>query len=106
MSALAFGEPMGYTKGESNDTAKSVLDNIQRGVDAIGLLLHVPWLMGTLTTFSWAIGPMREWNQYSESLVIKRKSVSILNYQYRYRGPTSIDENPQTRSLQPPARQY
>ncbi|KAL2794966.1 cytochrome P450 [Aspergillus keveii] len=75
MSALAFGEPMGYTMGESNDTAKSVLDNIQRGVDAIGLLLHVPWLMGTLTTFSWAIGPMREWNQYSESLVIKRKSM-------------------------------
>ncbi|KAL4877038.1 cytochrome P450 [Aspergillus karnatakaensis] len=77
MSALAFGEPMGYTEGNSNETAKSVLDNIQKGVDAIGLLLHVPWLMGMLTTFSWAIGPMREWNQYSEKLVIKRKNMKI-----------------------------
>ncbi|KAL4745630.1 hypothetical protein BDW72DRAFT_186361 [Aspergillus terricola var. indicus] len=75
MSALAFGEPMGYIKGDSNDTAKSVLDNIQKGVDAIGLLLHVPWLMGMLTTFSWAIGPMHEWNEYSEKLVIQRKNM-------------------------------
>ncbi|KAL3465446.1 cytochrome P450 [Aspergillus heterothallicus] len=75
MSALAFGEPMGYIKGESNSTAKSVLDNIQKGVDAIGLLLHVPWLMGTLTTLSWAIGPMREWNNYSAELVVKRKNM-------------------------------
>ncbi|BCS24988.1 cytochrome P450 [Aspergillus puulaauensis] len=75
MSALAFGDPMGFIKGDSNDIAKSVLDNIQKGVDAIGLLLHVPWLMGMLTTFSWAIGPMREWNEYSEKLVIQRKNM-------------------------------
>ncbi|KAL3469591.1 cytochrome P450 [Aspergillus californicus] len=49
MSALAFGEPMGYISGNSNDTAKSVLDNIQKEVEAIGLP-HVPWLMGILTT--------------------------------------------------------
>ncbi|KAL4902353.1 hypothetical protein BDW74DRAFT_186886, partial [Aspergillus multicolor] len=75
MSALAFGEPMGFVTGESNNTAKSVLDNIQRGVDAIGLLLHVPWLMGLLTTFSWAVGPMREWNEYSGRLVVERKNM-------------------------------
>ncbi|QGA22244.1 hypothetical protein EYB26_009960 [Talaromyces marneffei] len=75
MSALAFGDPMGFLKGDSNDVANSVLDNIQKGVDAIGLLLHVPWLMGTLTTFSWAIGPMRQWNEYSEQLVVLRKKM-------------------------------
>lgn len=77
MSALAFGDPMGFLKGDSNDVANSVLDNIQKGVDAIGLLLHVPWLMGTLTTFSWAIGPMRQWNEYSEQLVVLRKEVCL-----------------------------
>ncbi|KAL5047501.1 hypothetical protein BDW71DRAFT_213947 [Aspergillus fruticulosus] len=41
--------------GDSNDIAKSVLDNIQKGVDAIGLLLH--------------------WNEYSEALVIQRKNM-------------------------------
>jgi hypothetical protein len=77
MAALAFGDPMGFVKGESNDVANSVLDNIQKGVDAIGLLLHVPWLMGTLTTFSWAIGPMRQWNEYSGQLVVLRKEVCL-----------------------------
>ncbi|OJJ42108.1 hypothetical protein ASPZODRAFT_137494 [Penicilliopsis zonata CBS 506.65] len=73
MSALAFGDPMGFIQGDSNAVANSVLNNIQNGVDAIGLLLHVPWLMGMLTTFSWAIGPMRQWNEYSEGLVELRK---------------------------------
>ncbi len=93
MSALAFGEPMAFIKGDSNDIAKSVLYNIQKGVDAIGLLLHVPWLMGMLTTFSWAIGPMREWNEYSEKLVIQRKNVSPSNINV-LRGLTSADEKP------------
>ncbi|KKA24572.1 Benzoate 4-monooxygenase cytochrome P450 [Rasamsonia emersonii CBS 393.64] len=74
MSALAFGNPMGFIKGDSNEIANSILSNIQRGVDAIGLLLHVPWLMTTLTTFSWAIGPMRQWNLYSQELVMLRKA--------------------------------
>ncbi|KAL1981812.1 hypothetical protein VTN96DRAFT_2108 [Rasamsonia emersonii] len=75
MSALAFGNPMGFIKGDSNEIANSILSNIQRGVDAIGLLLHVPWLMTTLTTFSWAIGPMRQWNLYSQELVMLRKAM-------------------------------
>ncbi|OKL62991.1 hypothetical protein UA08_01789 [Talaromyces atroroseus] len=75
MSPLAFGDSMGFIKGDSDDIAKSVLDNIQKGVDAIGLLLHVPWLMGLLTTFSWAIGPMRQWNEYSGELVVLRKKM-------------------------------
>lgn len=75
MSALAFGDPMGFVKGESNEAATSVLDNMQRGIDAIGLLLHIPWLMGILTTFSWAIGPTRLWTKYSTHLVSLRKQV-------------------------------
>lgn len=80
MSALAFGNPMGFIKGDSNEIANSILSNIQRGVDAIGLLLHVPWLMTTLTTFSWAIGPMRQWNLYSQELVMLRKAVRTTLY--------------------------
>lgn len=75
MSALAFGEEMGFVTGEVDDAANEILQNIQSGVDAIGLLLHVPWLMTTLTTFSWMIGPMRKWNEWSRDQAERRKKV-------------------------------
>ena len=79
MSALAFGEEMGFVTGEVDDAANEILQNIQNGVDAIGLLLHVPWLMTTLTTFSWAIGPMRKWNEWSKDQAERRKRVCLIS---------------------------
>lgn len=75
MSALAFGEEMGFVTGEVDDVANEILQNTQSGVDAIGLLLHVPWLMTTLTTFSWIIRPMRKWNEWSRDQAERRKKV-------------------------------
>lgn len=134
MSALAYGEAMGFIEGKSTEIADTILRNIQDGVDAIGLLLRkstsdllqlkshfnetmdlkgelkrlfysrkgglkrcmqnsswnlcqndntdslttdVPWLMATLTSFSFCIGPMKRWNQWSEEQVVTRRSVSL-----------------------------
>ncbi|KAK2793068.1 hypothetical protein FQN52_002216 [Onygenales sp. PD_12] len=75
MSALAFGKAMGFITGTSEGDATEILQNMQEGVDAIGFLLHIPWLLGIVTTFSWAIGPLRKWNNYSNEQAELRKKM-------------------------------
>lgn len=43
MSDLAFGKPMGFIKGEQSDVAESILKTLSDGLDAMGLIYHVPW---------------------------------------------------------------
>lgn len=75
MTQLAFGESGGFVDGSSNETAKAVLSGIQKGVDAIGLLNQVPWIMTLLTTFAFLPGPMRVFNDWSNLALEKRKKV-------------------------------
>jgi cytochrome P450 len=43
MSDLAFGKPMGFIKGEQSDVAEGILKTLSDGLDAMGLVYHVPW---------------------------------------------------------------
>ncbi|KAF2801643.1 putative benzoate 4-monooxygenase cytochrome P450 [Mytilinidion resinicola] len=75
MSLLAYGKSMGFVEGKSTDVADSILKNIMDGVYAIGLLLHVPWLFTIVTTFAFAIGPLKQWNDWSRHEVDERREV-------------------------------
>jgi hypothetical protein len=86
MSALAFGEPVGLITGECDASANKVLQDIREGIDAIGFLAHLPWLQALTTTFSWAIGPMRNWNRWSELQAEQRiKVLSFLHSGRKFR---------------------
>jgi hypothetical protein len=63
----------------SSDTVNKVLTGIQAGIDAIGLLNQVPWMMTLLTTFAFLPGPMRVFNDWSNQAVEYRKKVSNLS---------------------------
>lgn len=69
---------MGFLEGKAADVAEKIVSSIEDAADAIGLLLHIPWLMTCLTTFSFCIGPMKRLNQWSEEQVVKRRAVSIM----------------------------
>jgi hypothetical protein len=77
MTQLAFGESGGFVDGTSSETANEVLDGLHTGFDAIGLLLHVPWMMTLLTTFSFLPGPMRIVNDWSNQALTRRKKVQL-----------------------------
>jgi cytochrome P450 len=79
MAALAFGKPMGFIKGEQSDVAASILATFTDGVQALGYMYHMPWLMnaiGTLTSFA---GPMKEWRDWSVSQMKLRMAVRLLH---------------------------
>ncbi|KAF1840748.1 cytochrome P450 [Cucurbitaria berberidis CBS 394.84] len=65
MAALAFGKPMGFITGQSSDVAESILSTFTRGVNALGLMYHMPWLMNALGVLTSIAGPMREWRDFS-----------------------------------------
>lgn len=77
MTQLAFGESGGFVDGSSDDVANAVLGGIQKGVDAIGLLNQVPWVMTLLTTFAFLPGPMRVFNDWSNQALENRKKVNF-----------------------------
>jgi hypothetical protein len=73
MTQLAYGQSGGFVDGSSSDTANEVLNGIQKGIDAIGLLNQVPWMMTLLTTFAGLGGPMKAFNDWSNDALEKRK---------------------------------
>lgn len=43
MSDLAFGKAMGFIRGDQSDVAEDILRTLSDGLDAMGLIYHVPW---------------------------------------------------------------
>lgn len=76
MSALAFGKPMGFTKGESSEVADSILNTFTQGVSALGIMYHMPWLMNALGVLTSLAGPMKDWTDWSVSQMKARMAVS------------------------------
>jgi hypothetical protein len=77
MSALAFGRSTQFIEGKSSDTANTILANIQEGILAIGVLLHVPWMLNIVETLSF-VGPMKVFKEWSAEQVEHRRHVSDL----------------------------
>lgn len=75
MSALAFGIYTQFLDGKHTAEAKSVLDNIQSGIVAVGALVHVPWLFTVLEALSVLGGPMKQFNDWSACQVEARRHV-------------------------------
>jgi cytochrome P450 len=78
MSALAFGESMGFTTGESSEVADSILNTFTQGLSAMGVMYHMPWLMNTLGVLTSLAGPLKDWTDWSVSQMEARMAVRLL----------------------------
>ena len=78
ISTLGFGNSTRFLEGESTEVAKRVFGAIERGVIAIGVLLHVPYLLTIMEHFTYQ-GPMGEFNTWAAQEVVRRKKVGLLN---------------------------
>ena len=76
MTQIAFGQSGGFVDGSSDEKANSVLNGIQKGIEAVGLLNQVPWIMTLLTTFASLGGPMKSFNDWSNQALENRKKVN------------------------------
>ncbi|KAF2645326.1 cytochrome P450 [Massarina eburnea CBS 473.64] len=65
MTALAFGDAMGFIKGDSSGAADSILATFTNGLSAMGYMYHMPWLLNALTPFTSIAGPLKEWKDWS-----------------------------------------
>ncbi|KAK7187825.1 benzoate 4-monooxygenase cytochrome P450 [Paraphaeosphaeria sporulosa] len=65
MSDLAFGKPMGFIKGEQSDVAESILKTLSDGLDAMGLIYHIPWFMNAISVLTSVAGPLKAWRDWS-----------------------------------------
>ncbi|KAI8941322.1 hypothetical protein NX059_002549 [Plenodomus lindquistii] len=75
MAELAFGKPMGFIKGQQSDVAASILATFTDGVQAMGYMYHMPWLMNALTVLTSVAGPMKEWRDWSVSQMKQRMAL-------------------------------
>ncbi|KAF2443276.1 cytochrome P450 [Karstenula rhodostoma CBS 690.94] len=85
MSDLAFGKPMGFIKGEQNDVAESILKTLSDGLDAMGLIYHVPWFMNAISVLTSIAGPLKAWRDWSvlsmsERLALETKRSDIVEH--------------------------
>lgn len=78
ISTLGFGNSTRFLEGKSTEVATRIFGAIERGVIAIGLLLHVPYFLTIMETFTYT-GPMGEFNQWAADEVIRRKKVRLFN---------------------------
>lgn len=78
ISTLGFGNSTRFLEGETTEVAKKVFAFIEQGVIAIGLLLHVPYLLTIMETFTFQ-GPMGGFNRWAADEVIRRKKVCSFN---------------------------
>lgn len=77
MSALAFGKPMGFTTGESSEIADGILNTFTQGLNAMGVMYHMPWLMNALAVLTSLAGPLKDWTDWSVSQMQARMAVSV-----------------------------
>ncbi|KAI9054769.1 hypothetical protein LZ554_001918 [Drepanopeziza brunnea f. sp. 'monogermtubi'] len=73
MTQLAFGEPGGFISGDRSEASHAVMAALEEATSAIGLLLHVHWIMTLLTTFAFLPGPMKWFNQWSKMMLNQRR---------------------------------
>lgn len=90
MSTLAFGQPMGFIKGEQTEVAQKVLDIMSGSLSVFGLLAHVPWLMQFLVVVGSVAGPMKEWTDWSVGQMKARLAVGCLLSLYMLRQHLTI----------------
>jgi hypothetical protein len=77
MAALAFGKPMGFVKGEFSEAAESILRTFTDGLDAMGLLYHIPWFMNAIGILTSLAGPLKQWADWSQQQMRERMAVCI-----------------------------
>ena len=75
MSSLAFGSSTGFIDGTSSDVATTILNNIKEGIVAVGLFLHVPWMLTIVETLSF-VGPMKLFKSWSSEKVAERRKMN------------------------------
>jgi hypothetical protein len=56
---------MGFTKGEASDAANWVVTIFEQGIEAMGVLVHLPWLLKALGVMNSVAGPMKHWTNWS-----------------------------------------
>lgn len=78
ISTLGFGNSTRFLEEKSTDVARHVFSVIEQGVIAIGLLLHVPYLLTVMETFTFR-GPMGGFNRWAADEVIRRQKVCSFN---------------------------
>jgi hypothetical protein len=71
MTQLAFGQSGGFIDSSSSKIASEVLGGIQKGIDAIGLLNHVPWMMMLLTIFAGLGDHMKAFNDWLKIISLR-----------------------------------
>ncbi|KAK0644859.1 Tryprostatin B 6-hydroxylase [Lasiodiplodia hormozganensis] len=73
MTQLAFGEPGGFVDGSADDVATDMLEGMQKGVDAIGILCQMPWVLGILMALATVIPtPMSTFNGWAAKSLERR----------------------------------
>ncbi|OJD34098.1 cytochrome p450 monooxygenase [Diplodia corticola] len=73
MTQLAFGEPGGFVDGSADDVATDMLDGMQKGIDAIGILCQMPWVLGILMALATVIPtPMSTFNGWAAKSLERR----------------------------------
>jgi hypothetical protein len=75
MAALAFGKSMGFVKGDSSEVAESILRTFTDGLDAMGLLYHIPWFMNAIGILTSLAGPLKQWADWSQQQMRERMAV-------------------------------
>ncbi|KAF2798038.1 cytochrome P450 [Melanomma pulvis-pyrius CBS 109.77] len=75
MADLAFGKPMGFVKGESSQVAENVLRTLTDGLNALGILYHIPWFMNAIGILTSLAGPLKEWTDWSQQQMKERMAV-------------------------------
>lgn len=59
-------------EGKTGEVAKRVLGGIAQGIEAVGVLLHIPYILTVVEDFK-LVGSMADYNQWSANEVQKRK---------------------------------
>jgi hypothetical protein len=74
-SDVAFGKPMGFTKGEASEAANWVVTAFEQGIEAMGVVVHLPWLLKALGVMNSVAGPMKHWTNWSINQMDDRLAV-------------------------------
>ena len=73
---FAFGSPMGFTKGDADDAANYFLSIFEQGIETMGFMYHLPWLLKAFGTMSLFAGPMKNWSDWTIKKMDERVAVS------------------------------
>jgi hypothetical protein len=66
---------MGFTKGEASEAANWVVTAFEQGIEAMGVVVHLPWLLKALGVMNSVAGPMKHWTNWSINQMDDRLAV-------------------------------